>query len=122
VTAIQIRHRTKRSSIGGLPHTVPNIDRPIRTVDRFGKLLTRICPTCGVHHPCKTTHLWLDDTGAALISPGVLCELQAAGMPDLDVVGGSVSAPSISLNVPRAIVDRDNRAIRPLTSAKARTV
>lgn len=122
IDAVQIRHRTKRSTIGGLPHTVPNIDRPIRTVDRYGRLLTRKCPTCGVHHPCKTTHLWLDDTGACLIAPPVLDELKAAGMPDLDVVGSSAIAPPISLNLPRSIVDRNNRAISPLTPAKVRAI
>jgi len=120
--SIQIRHRTMRGTIGGMPHTVPILSKPIRSFDRFGKLLERKCPTCGVHHPCKTVHLWLDDTGACLVSSGVLDDLRLAGMPNLDTVGASNVAPSIEINKPRAIVDRNNRAIRPLVSMKASIV
>jgi len=118
--SIQIRHRTKRSTIGGMPYNVPIMTKPIKSFDRFGKLLKRKCPTCGVHHPVKTVHLWLDDTGSCLVSSGVLEDLKLAGMPNLEIVGASNTAPTIEINRPRALVDRDNRAIRPLTAMKAR--
>jgi len=121
VGSVQIRHRTKRGKIGGQPHNVPVLSKPIRSFDQFGRLLERKCPTCGVHHPCKTVHLWLDDTGACLVSAGVLADLKLAGMPNLEVVGASSTAPPIEINKPRALVDRNNRAIRPLTPAKVRS-
>lgn len=112
----------KRAGPLGLPHTVPVMSKPIVSFDHNGKRIYPICPTCHVHHPVKTVHLWLDEKGEMMVSAGVLADLKLAGMPDLTITNGCLAPPSISLNKPRSIVERDNRAIRPLTPMKARSI
>lgn len=97
----------KRSphSNGVVMHTVPIYAKPF-----YGDSLRR-CPTCGVTHPVKTVHLWLDDAGTCLVSEGVLRDLQSAGMPDLAIVGEVKAPPSIELNERREVTDSRNRRI-----------
>lgn len=95
---ILIQHATARSTMHGVvvmakPYTTGPID----------------CPTCHVLHPVKVVHLWLNDTGHCLVSPGVLEELRMAGMPDLTVVGHSATPPPLRLYVDRAAQDFEHR-------------
>lgn len=102
---IRIGHRTARATIGPLVHTVPIPTKPLS-----GQSLD-MCPTCGVVHPFKTVHLWLDDAGTCIVSAGVLADLQAAGMPDLDILGEVLNPPTLSLNGGRAVQDKANRRV-----------
>lgn len=120
--AITIHHRFKRAGSLGLPHLVPMMTRPIQAKDRNGRNLYRDCPTCHRYHPVKTIHLWLDEKGECLVSPGVLADLKEAGMPDLTIVGHDAKPPAIEINKNRSLVDRNNRAIRPLTEMKVRAI
>lgn len=102
---IRIGHRTARATIGPLVHTVPIPTKPMS-----GQSLDT-CPTCGVIHQFKTVHLWLDDAGTCIVSAGVLADLQAAGMPDLDILGEVLKPPDLTLNGGRASQDKANRKI-----------
>lgn len=79
---VRIRHRFHR---GNLLYLVPLLAKPIKG---------RHCPLCQTEHGCKTIHLELRD-GAAIVSTGVLADLQSAGMPDLDIVGEVVAPPTL---------------------------
>jgi len=98
---VRIRHRTKRHGIALVP---------IPTKPLMG--LHRKCPTCQVTHTLKTVHLALDATGACIVSHGVLADLQAAGMPNLDIVADIVDPPAITLGGDRLEVDQANSKIR----------
>ncbi len=108
-TSIRIRHRYKHGGMALIP-----INHK-----RLYKDSARKCPNCQVihtdsfGHPVKTVHLWLDDTGACLISPGVLADLQhpKVGMPNLDIVADIVDPPAITLEGNRFEVDQDNARI-----------
>jgi hypothetical protein len=78
------------------------------------------CPTCGVLHPVKAVHLWLNDAGECLVSEGVLEELRMAGMPDLVVVGAVDNPPTLQIGdgVNRAAVDQNNRQITQYIGAQ----
>lgn len=102
MTGIRIRHFTKRFPEIAL---IPILSKP------FVGASLDICPTCQVIHPCKTVHLWLDDTGACLVSKGVLEDLRAAGMPELEIVGGTDSPPELDIGVPRQKQDQEARAL-----------
>ncbi len=107
----RIRHRFKRGQI----HLVPLLDVPFLI---NGKMVpTKDC-ICNKVHPCKTIHLWLEDDGGVLVSEGVLEDLKRSGMHDLEIVGDVAKAPTINLNQTRTLVDKNNRAIKPLTSVK----
>lgn len=99
---IRIRHLTKRFPEVAL---VPVISKPF-----FGASLDT-CPTCRVIHPCKTVHLWLDDMGSCLVSQGVLDDLLAAGMPELQVIGGTESPPDLDIGMPRQKQDQEARKL-----------
>lgn len=107
---IRIRHRYKRSGIA----LVPILHKPL-----FGDSVKK-CPTCQVIHTdsfgkaVKTVHLYLDDTGACIVSEGVLADLKhpKVGMPDLDVIAEVVNPPSITLGRDRLEVDKQNQQIR----------
>jgi hypothetical protein len=102
MSGIRIQHATARS----VCHVVPVLAKPY--ADGGFK-----CPTCQVWHPVKAVHLWLNDVGDCLVSPGVLAELRLAGMPGLTVVGEVVNPPPLQLGVgvDRAGVDQTNRRI-----------
>lgn len=91
--------------MGPLVHLVPIPTKPFA-----GQSLDQ-CPTCGVVHPVKTVHLWLDDAGTCIVSQGVLDDLQLAGMPDLDILGEVANPPALTLNGGRAGQDQANRKI-----------
>jgi len=107
--SVAIRHRTKRSGIALLP-----IDHKPLIGDSI-----RPCPNCQVVHtnsfgrPVKTVHLYLDDTGACLISTGVLADLSKAGHvgTSLDIVADIVNPPPITLTGNRLEVDQANSKI-----------
>lgn len=80
---------------------VPVMSKPIRG-------LLRDCPVCHIIHPVKTIHLSLSPTGSAIVSAGVLEDLKAAGMPDLDIVGHTASPPPIYVQGSRQ--ESDQRA------------
>lgn len=102
---ILIQHATARSCM----HLVVLLSRPYATgpID---------CPTCHTWHPCKTVHLWLNDTGHCLVSEGVLEELRMAGMPDLTVVGHSDTPPTLRLYIDRTKQDFEHRKQQVFTS------
>lgn len=104
----RVTHRTIRSRVCVIPIlSKPFINR--RTGERF----QQNCPTCHVLHPVKCIHLWLDDTGSAIVSAGVLEELKSAGMPELDYVGVVRKPPPLRAGhgISRAEVDQQNRKI-----------
>lgn len=80
---IRIRHRYHRNIL----YLVPDLKKPHRPI---------MCPTCHTVHACKTTHLHLVN-GAAIVSEGVLKDLQEAGMPDLDVVEVVAQPPTLEV-------------------------
>lgn len=103
---VRIAHRTKRAPTSGpIVHTVPIPSKPFT-----GASLDK-CPTCGVVHPVKTVHLWLDDEGTCIVSVGVLADLQTAGMDDFDIVGEVLNPPPLSIGVPRPAQDQAHRKI-----------
>ena len=72
------------------------------------------CNMCvGTHHYGKATHLWLEPNGTCMVSVGVLKELEAAGMPQMTVVGSTTKPPALRLgrDADRQAVDNNNRAI-----------
>jgi hypothetical protein len=69
------------------------------------------CPNCRIVHPVKTVHLWLDDTGACLVSTGVLEDLKSAGMPQLDIVGEVNKPPTLRLGMSREKQDQEARRL-----------
>lgn len=107
----RVRHRFKSGQI----HLVPLLDRPFIVDGRV--VPTKDC-VCNEWHPCKTIHLWLEDDGGVLVSEGVLKDLKRSGMHDLEIVGDIEKAPPINLNQTRTLVDKNNRAIKPLTPVK----
>jgi hypothetical protein len=106
--SIRIRHRYARSGIALVP--IPH--KPL-----YGDSV-KSCPTCRVIHtnsfgrPVKTVHLYLDDTGACLVSRGVFEDLKKAGLPNLDVIADIVNPPPITLGTDRFEVDQNNAKIR----------
>lgn len=113
---IRIRHRTKRSGIALLPI----FHKPLLGDSVYP------CPNCQVIHtdsygnPIKTVHLWLDDTGAAVVSEGVYADLAKAGHfsplgalpPILKTIADVVNPPPITLGGNRFEVDRKNSRIQ----------
>jgi len=75
-----------------------------------------VCPGCklsrGVEdiHLVKTVHLWLDDTGACIVSEGVLEDLRSAGMPELDTLEEIVNPPPLQIGMQREQQDFNGRA------------
>jgi hypothetical protein len=90
---VRIRHRTARSTIV----LVPIMSKPLNVTAED------VCPGCfqgrGVKtvHPVKTVHLWVDDSGACIVSTGVLDALKSEGMPDLDIVEEVKNPPPLTL-------------------------
>jgi hypothetical protein len=92
------------------PHSglalIPLLHKPL-----YWDSLKKTCPTCQVPHPVKTVHLWLDDQGQCVVSTGVLEDLKAAGMPDLQIVETVAKPPPLTVGQkPRPAVDADNRS------------
>lgn len=108
--AIRIRHRFKRSGIALVP---------INHKRLYGDSV-KLCPTCQIihtdsfGHPVKTVHLYLDDTGACLVSKGVLADLKhpMVGMPNIDIIADVVNPPPITLGKNRFEVDQRNSSVR----------
>jgi len=98
---VRIRHQSLRSCVA----LVPIMKKPFT-----GQSLDR-CPTCHFVHPVKTVHLWLDDTGACIVSIGVLKDLQSAGMPELDIVGEVKNPPPLQLGESRTKQDYVSRRL-----------
>lgn len=99
--SIRVHHQSKRSCIA----TVPIFTKPING-------LRRPCPTCNIIHRVKTVHLWLDDQGDCLVSIGVLNDLKAAGMPNLEIVASISDPPMLRIGTDRFEQDHANRRIR----------
>lgn len=105
---IVVTHKFKRSGMAliPLPHKPLYLDS------------VKPCPNCQIIHtdsfsrPVKTVHLWLDDTGSALVSVGVLEDLKKAGLPNLSIGGHVSNPPGIRLGDNRSEVDHKNRTIR----------
>lgn len=98
-SGIRVRHT------GGLTSTVylvPVLKKPYTTgpID---------CPLCQTFHPVKTVHLWLEDDGGVIVSPGVLEELKMAGMPQLEIVNEVKKPPPLQLGVGRNNTVRERR-------------
>lgn len=87
---IRIRHRALRSCL----ITFPMLDTPM-----VGPSLYE-CPHCHVEHPFKTIHLWLDDSGAVIVSTGVYEAMRTrwSGPPEFDVVGEVPDPPALRLD------------------------
>lgn len=77
--------------------------------------------SCGVPHQYKTVHVNVDDTGAALVSQGVLDLIRSAGETGFSVVGHTPNPPTIRLGIERIALDFANRTIAPLTPPKVNT-
>jgi len=110
---VHIRHSTARSRLV----LIPLMHKPL-LLDSVRK-----CNGCNIVHPVKIIHLWVDDTGGAIVSTGVLTDLKRAGMPDLQVVGTLKKPPTLNLGrgVSRPQVDQANRK-QTLWQAIRRTV
>jgi len=105
---IMLRHRTARS----VPVQVPILSKP------FSADSLKECPGCHIVHLCKTVHLIVNDSGLVMVSEGVLEDLKAAGMPDLDVVGEERNPPTLVIGKgsgnpleQRAAQDKEHRRI-----------
>lgn len=102
---IRIRHATARSTMV----LVPVMVKPLAAGP------ADICPGCRLIfgqqfvHPVKTVHLWLDDTGACLVSAGVLEDLKLAGLPDIQIVGHTDNPPPLAVGIPREKQDHQAR-------------
>jgi hypothetical protein len=70
-----------------------------------------ICPSCHLVHPVKTVHLWLDDTGACIVSQGVLEDLRKAGMPELETFEEVKNPPPLAIGVQREKQDQQARQL-----------
>lgn len=72
----------------------------------------KICPTCRVHHPVKTMHIWIGPNGEALVSQGVLDLLQRAGMDGFALAGSTTTPPALRIGdgKTREQMDNSNRA------------
>lgn len=101
-----IRHATSRSGL----HLTPLLFAPIPT-EQDGNP-PKVCPTCRTHHPVKTLHIWVDDTGTAIVSGGVLQLLRRAGMDGYTLEGSTKTPPALKVGQgkTRAEVDYSNRA------------
>ena len=113
-TGISVTHRTARSQMV----LIPVLSKPFPPASRSA---TDPCPGCHLLHPCKTVHLWVDDRGTALVSEGVLADLRAAGMPELQVTGSTKRPPALRLGsgVTREQIDHGNRRMRIWNTRKA---
>ena len=100
---IRIQHSLAKNSVV----LVPILAKPFT-----GQSLDT-CPSCHLVHPVKTVHLWLDGSGACLVSQGVLEDLKSAGMPDLSVIGEVVNPPALNFGpgISREQIDNNNRRI-----------
>ncbi len=111
---IQIRHVTGRRQNQD-PFLVPIDSISTVGIGADGLELVRACPLCHVPHLVKTVHLWLDDSGACLVSPGVLVDLKSSTLWHLfEVSGHEVAPPAIRIG-DRDGTDFVNRRIAPLT-------
>lgn len=107
-----VRHLTARSGV----HLTPIMSIPM--IDHSNSP-TSICPSCHVWHPVKTLHIWVDDTGKAMISQGVLDLLNLATPPmdDFALEGSTTDPPPLKAGagIGRPEVDYENRAQTYLT-------
>jgi hypothetical protein len=101
MSGVRLRHRSLHSSVA----LVPLMFKPFE-----GQSLDT-CPTCQVVHPVKMVHLWLDDSGACIVSQGVLADLRKAGLPELDVVEEVKAPPPLTLGIARERLDQDARQV-----------
>lgn len=73
------------------------------------------CKVCGVIHPVKAIHLWLNEDSQCLVSPGVLEDLKLAGLEaeGITVVGQVKNPPPIRMGkgVDRFAIDKANNTI-----------
>lgn len=100
----RVRHATSRNQI----HLTPLLFAPIPT-DPQSPL--KICPTCRVHHPVKTLHIWVDGGGSALVAGGVLQLLRRAGMDGFVLESSTTKPPTLRVGAgkTREAVDFANR-------------
>ena len=110
MAGIKVRHATARSTMV----LVPIMSKPLNAKP------TDLCPGCkamfasDVVHPVKTVHLWLDDTGACIVSDGVLELLREAGMPELTTENEVANPPTLTIGDgadTRQVQDYKNRTI-----------
>ena len=103
-----IRHGTDRNQI----RVTPIMTLPVPTAP--GQVPKR-CPTCHVHHPVKSLHIWLGPSGEAIVSQGVLDLLQgrAEGLDGYTIVGHTNRPPALRVgkDADRAQIDNQNRSI-----------
>lgn len=101
---IVVRHPQAHSQI----YLVPVASKPL--VRPF------VCPSCQVIHPVKTIHLWLDDKGEAIVSDGVLADLETAGLAKFNLTKEHhvPNPPTLHIapGLRREEVDQRNRRIR----------
>lgn len=102
IRSFRVRHHTKRFGVALVTVT----KKPF-----LGQL--HECVTCKVTHTVKTLHLPLDDTGACLVSEGVLEEMKM--VPDMggfDFVADIVNPPPITIGRDRVEQEYENNQIR----------
>jgi hypothetical protein len=102
MAGIKIWHETARSCVWLVPDMKHPRDEPVE------------CNTCNMWHLVKTYHLWLDDTGSAIVSKEVLEGLKQAGFPKLQVVHEVKEPPTLAFgkDFTREKVDQGNRKSR----------
>ena len=68
-------------------------------------------------HPVKTLHIWVDDTGMAMVSQKMLDRLTSIGMDGFTLVSSTNDPPPLKLGagIGRPEVDYDNRTQTYLT-------
>jgi hypothetical protein len=107
---IRIQHRWKRSQID----LFVMLDTPIQRLTSDKR--PQECSICHVVHPFKTIHIWLDDSGSAIISRGVFDAMSTrwTGPPEYDVVGEVGKPPPLKIGKgakPREAQDQEARKV-----------
>ena len=105
---VMLMHPWKRNTL----HIVENEDRPFAD----GGYL---CNACHIHHRFKTTHLWLDMTGACIVAVPILAEIRRAGDRAMKVFSYVADPPTLEIGQKtREEQDNKNRRILVLPSIK----
>ncbi len=98
---VMLMHPTKRNTL----HTIENVAQPFTD----GGYL---CNACHIHHPYKTTHLWLDMHGACILSLPGLTEIRRAGDRTMKVFSHVADPPTLEIGQKsREEIDNENRRI-----------
>ncbi|HEU4864645.1 MAG TPA: hypothetical protein VFT76_00230 [Actinomycetota bacterium] len=107
MAGIRIRHRTLRSCLT----IVPLVSRPMTGASLYE------CPHCGVVHPFKTIHLWLDDSGSVIVSRGVFDAMRTewSGPPEYDVVGEVAKPPPLAIGKNAPVREAQDQSARKIT-------